>query len=104
MAVTAAAGVLALVQALLALRLIPLGVRLLMRDAKVLRLRPRARAARRRWRNAAVLGARGCSFWLTHVPKVVHPWLGAALAWTALRPVMIYGACLAGPRAAALAV
>ena len=32
---------------------------------------------------------------MTTIPGFVHPWLRAALVWTALRPVMAYAAvCL----------
>ncbi len=94
MAVTAAAGVAAIVQTLLALRLIPLGVRLLMRDGKACaRARSRARGAA--IANVAVVGGAYALFSIAHLPSLVHPWLAAALGWAAFRPVMAYGvACL----------
>ncbi len=107
MASTAAAGVLGVVQSVLALRLLPLGVRLLMRDsAACARAGSWARFAT--IANAAVLGSAGALGWaMAHIPGFVNPWLAAALDWAALKPVMIYGAaCLVhalvlGPRARA---
>lgn len=95
MACTAAAGVLALLQAVLAIRLVPFGVRLLMRDARSVSLiGPRARFAA--VANASLLGAAGVLGWaMASVPRFVHPWLGTALDWGVLRPEMAYGgACL----------
>jgi hypothetical protein len=90
--VTIAGGAMALVQSVVALGLFPLGVRLLVHDA---RLGPRiGRLARTvAFVNALVL-ALGVimSFAMASVPGLVHPWLRAALAWTALRPVMAYAA------------
>jgi hypothetical protein len=95
LAVTAAVGVAALLQALLAMRLLPLGVKLLVRDAKT---RGRV-SSRARWNalvSAATLGGTLSLSWaITTIPNFVHPWLRVALAWTALRPVMAYAAlCL----------
>jgi hypothetical protein len=94
-AVTALVGVLALAQALVSLRLLPLGVRLLVGDARLsagLAGRARTHAAI----SAAVLGGCGAVSWaVAAIPSFVHPWLGATLAWTALRPVMAYASvCL----------
>jgi hypothetical protein len=95
LAVTAAVGVAALLQSFLAMRLLPLGVKLLVRDAKT-----RARASERaRWNalvSAATLGgALSVSWAIATIPNFVHPWLRVALAWTALRPVIAYAAlCL----------
>lgn len=92
---TAAAGVAALLQAVLALRLLPLGVRLLARDAKAC-----ARAADRARLQATasalfLVGAAAASWAVAAIPGLVHPWVGATLQWTALRPVMAYAAvCL----------
>jgi hypothetical protein len=92
---TAGAGVAALLQAVLALRLLPLGVRLLSRDAKAC-----ARAADRgRLQSTAsalfLVGAGVASWAVATIPGLVHPWVGATLQWTALRPVMAYAAvCL----------
>jgi hypothetical protein len=93
--VTAAVGVAALLQSLLSLRLIPLGVRLLSRDAKT----AKRASGGARWNgmvSAGVLG--GClllSWAIATIPGFVHPWLRIALVWTALRPVMVYAAlCL----------
>jgi hypothetical protein len=91
--VTVAAGAAAVAETLLAVRLLPLGVRLLARDAKL------DLGRRARW-NGAVSGAvlASClllSWAMGAVPGLVHPWLRAALDWTALRPVMAYAAvCL----------
>jgi hypothetical protein len=95
MAATVAVGVGALVQSLLALRLLPLGVRLLARDAK-LSARASGRARLHALVSAAVLGGCGLLSWaMATVPNFVHPWLRTALVWTALRPVMAYAAvCL----------
>ncbi len=94
-AVTAALGVMAIAQGLLALRLLPLGVRLLMRDARAC-ARVRRHARTNAWVSAGVLAASvvlGGA--MTFVPGFVHPWLRATLVWTALRPVQIYAAvCL----------
>ena len=96
MAVTAGIGGAALLQALMALRLWPLGIKLLMRDGRLCSTLSR----RSRWTamvSLAVLGAMSLLGWaMFNVPHFVHPWLRAALMWTALRPVMVYaGVCLA---------
>jgi hypothetical protein len=95
MASTATAGVLALVQAALAMPLIPLGVRLLMRDAGAC-ARASSRARFVAMANVGILGAAVTLEWaMAHVPKFVHPWLGTALDWAVLRPEMLFGgACL----------
>jgi hypothetical protein len=91
MAATAAVGVMALVQALLSLRLLPLGVRLLMRDAKAC-ARAGARAQFAAVANASVLGTTAALGWvMAHVPGLVHPWLATALGWAGVRPVLAYG-------------
>jgi hypothetical protein len=92
---TLAVGVAALLQSITALRLIPLGVRLLAHDASTCeRLGARARFAG--IVNAGALGAAMLLSWaMTTVPNFGHPWLRAALVWTALRPLMAYAAvCL----------
>jgi hypothetical protein len=104
LAVTVAVGAAAIAQTLVAIRLLPLGVRLLSRDAKLCAGAGCAAAAspiltRARW-NAAVSAAvlAGCvtlSWAMSAIPGLVHPWLRAALGWAALRPVMAYAAvCL----------
>lgn len=95
MASTATGGVFALIQAMLALRLIPLGVRLLMRDERSCRVAS-SRARFAAMVNAGILGGAGALGWaMGNVPKFVHPWLGTALEWGVLRPEMIFGgACL----------
>lgn len=90
--ITVAVGIAALVQSFLALRLLPLGVRLLSRDARACS----GVRARARWNgvvSAVVLGGGFLLSWaMTSMPNFVHPWLRAALEWTALRPVMTYAA------------
>jgi hypothetical protein len=95
MGVTAIVGVIGVLQSVLALGLLPLGVKLLMRDAKACG-RLRARARFNAGVSAAMLGVAGALGWaVANVPGFVHPWLAAALGWTALRPVLVYGAaCL----------
>jgi hypothetical protein len=92
--ITVAVGVAALVQSVLALRLLSLGVRLLARDARACA----GARARARWNvlaSVVILGGAFLLSWAMHVPSFVHPWLRAALEWTALRPVMAYAAvCL----------
>ena len=77
-----------LVQALLAIRLIPLGVQLLMHsDRAWARLRGIARTLG--VAHGAVLAASSLvGLGIGAVPGVVHPWLRVALDWAALRPVM----------------
>jgi hypothetical protein len=88
---TVIVGVVALVQALFALRLVPLGVRLLSGDPRTVR-----RARTSTLFSAAVLGGTLALSWaVAAVPGFVHPWLGVVLVWTALRPVTVYaGLCL----------
>jgi hypothetical protein len=92
--ITAALGVAALSQAVLAFRLLPLGVRLLAHDHKAC-----ASVSARARRNAVVsalllAGGGGLSVAIAN-PHFVHPWLAVVLSWAALRPVMIYaGVCL----------
>jgi hypothetical protein len=91
MGVTVAVGIAGLVQSIVSLRLLPLGVRMLARDPKL--------ASRARWHamaSAGVLGAMLALGWaIATIPSFVHPWLRAALVWTALRPVAAYAAvCL----------
>jgi hypothetical protein len=77
-----------LVQATLAVRLIPLGVQLLMHsDRAWARLRVIARTLG--VAHGAVLAASALvGLGIGAVPGVVHPWLRVALDWAALRPVM----------------
>jgi hypothetical protein len=87
MAVTVGVGGAALLQALLAMRLWPLGVKLLMRDGHLC-----STLARRSRTNAfvslALLGAMSLLGWaMFNVPHFVHPWLRPVLLWTAVRPV-----------------
>jgi hypothetical protein len=92
--ITAAVGVAGLVQSFVALRLIPLGVRLLSRDGRACS----AMTGRARWNaflSAGVLAGGLAAQWaMLSIPDFVHPWLRAALVWTALRPVIFYaGIC-----------
>jgi hypothetical protein len=94
-AATVAVGAAALVQSVTAFRLLPLGVKLLARDAKVCAMA----SGRARWNAlASVVVLAGCallSWAMATIPSFAHPWLRAALVWTALRPVMAYAAvCL----------
>lgn len=96
LAATVGIGAAALLQAVMAVRLWPLGVKLLMRDARVcsaLARRSRATALV----STGLLGGASLLGWaMTTIPNFVHPWLRAVLVWTALRPVMGYAiVCLA---------
>ncbi|MGA7119836.1 MAG: hypothetical protein WBY94_07060 [Polyangiaceae bacterium] len=89
---TLAVAAMAIVQAVLAIRLIPLGVRLLARDSRL-----SDRIVRLATWNAVVsallLGSGALLAWAT--PWLLHPWLRVALVWAALRPIMAYAcACL----------
>jgi hypothetical protein len=96
MAATAGIGAAAVLQAVMAARLWPLGVKLLMRDARIcstITQRSRTTAVV----SVALLGGASVLGWaMATIPNFVHPWLRAALVWTALRPVMAYAVvCLA---------
>jgi hypothetical protein len=85
-------GVMSLVQALLALRLVPLGVRLIARDARSWsRLATTAKVS---GLSSGVLMALGVlmAWGMAAAPGLVHPWLRIVLAWAALRPVLAYAA------------
>jgi hypothetical protein len=94
-AATVALGALAVLLGVMALGLLPLGVRLLMGDARACG-RVKARARTNAWVSGGVLASSVVLGWaMAFVPGLVHPWLRAALVWTALRPVQIYAAvCL----------
>ena len=81
-------AVMGLVQAALAVRLIPLGVQLLVNSERLWgRLRRLARMLG--MAHGAIFGASALvAFGIGAVPGVVHPWLRVALDWAALRPVM----------------
>jgi hypothetical protein len=84
-------GAIAIAQSLLALRLLPLGVRLLARDPKA--TKPIRRIARRNAvANALLLGLGMLTWGVASAPGLVHPWLRAVLGWTALRPEIGYAA------------
>jgi len=93
--VTGTLGLAALVQSLLALRLVPLGIRMLSRDA---RAGVRASAGARTLGLASAIIFGGCvvlGWAVATLPSFVHPWLRVVLVWAALRPVMAYAAlCL----------
>jgi hypothetical protein len=93
---TVALGAMALLEGFLAIRLIPLGIRLLMRDARATG-RILARARTNATLSAGILGGSFVLGWsMAFVPGLVLPWLRVVLVWTALRPVQIYAAaCLA---------
>lgn len=93
-AATVGVGAAALVQALLAMRAFPLGVRLLVRDAKLCETAAvGARARAIATVNISLFAGAALASWaMQAVPGLVHPWLRAALAWTALRPVMALAA------------
>jgi hypothetical protein len=94
LALTVAFGVAALLQSLLALGLVPLGVRLLAHDARVCAASA-TRARRGALVSVAILGGCVASGWVSMIPSFVHPVLRETLRWTALYPVMIYaGLCL----------
>jgi hypothetical protein len=88
-AATIAFGTTALFQSLLACRLLPLGVRLLMRDARL--EKSLARLAKTNAMASGLLLAMGAvlSLVMRAVPGSVHPWLRAALVWSAVRPVIL---------------
>jgi hypothetical protein len=92
---TAVLAALALVQSILAVGLIPAGIRLLMNDTRA-RARLASAARRRAFASAAILASAGVLGWsMRTVPGLVHPWLRAALEWAALRPVGLFAAlCL----------
>src|SRR5208283_5914654 len=88
--VTAALGLAALVQAGLALRLLPLGVRLLARNARECeRAAPLARF-HGLVHGAILAGALGLGWAMSTIPGFVRPVLRHTLEWTALRPVAAY--------------
>jgi hypothetical protein len=95
-AVTAGVGVAGLVQAILSLRLWPLGIKLLMHESGLCASLKR-RTAATLLANAVVLGAMSMlDFAITNIPHFIHPILRGAIVWGALRPVMIYAVvCLA---------
>jgi len=90
--VTGALGAVALLQAILAVRLFPLGVRLLARDPRVCE----AAAATARWsvivQGAILVGVFGLGWAMQTVPSLVHPVLRATLVWTIVRPIVAYAA------------
>jgi hypothetical protein len=92
-ALTAVVGVIALVQSVLAMRLIPLGVRLLMRDPTAC---TSDRARRHALGSGSIVAAAAALSWAVGtLPRVVPPWLGKALDWTVLSPLVAYAAaCL----------
>ena len=93
-AATVMVGAMAVMQSLLAFRLLPLGIRLLVRDAQMV---PRlARVARRNaLANGLLLGLGVVVSWaMASAPGLVHPWLSFVLSWVALRPVIAYAGAM----------
>lgn len=89
---TAGMGVAALLQAILAMRLLPFGVRLLARDATTCAVATE-RGRRLAGASGLVLAAAAAGGWAVRaIPGLVHPWVGAMLQWTVLRPVTTYAA------------
>ncbi|MGD0677795.1 MAG: hypothetical protein ABSC94_20460 [Polyangiaceae bacterium] len=95
LAATAAVGVMAVVQSVLAGRLLPLGIRLLMHDARA-SANALAAARRNALTSVLVLASGSALGWsMATIPGLIHPWLRAAILWAALRPVLLgAGACL----------
>jgi hypothetical protein len=93
--VTAAVFILAVAQVIAAVRLLPLGVHLLVRDPRV-GSRAGALARTNAVLSAFVLAAgAGLARVMADVPGLVHPWLRTALEWSALWPLEAYAAlCL----------
>jgi hypothetical protein len=89
---TVVLGVMSLVQALLALRLVPLGVRLLAHDARAWsRLGATAKVSG--FSSGVLVALSALMAWgMARAPGLVHPWLRIVLAWAALRPVLVYAA------------
>jgi hypothetical protein len=88
--VTAALGIAALVQALLALRLVVVGVRLLARNAKEC---GRAAAVGRFYgtvHGLVLAGTMALGWAMRTMPGFVKPVLRHTLEWTALRPVLAF--------------
>ncbi len=84
---TIAVAAMALLQSVLAIRLLPVGVRLLARDRHL-----SGRIGRlAKWNGVAsvlLLGLGAFLAWVT--PWLLHPWLRVALVWTGLRPIMAF--------------
>jgi hypothetical protein len=93
--ITAVVFILAVAQVIAAVRLLPWGVRLLVRDPRV-GSRMGAVARSHAALSAFVLaGSGGLTQVMTGIPGLVHPWLGTALEWSALWPLEAYAAlCL----------
>lgn len=88
--VTLGVGAMALVQSALTLRLFPIGIRLLVGDSALCGRLQRV-ATVNAVANGLLIAAVAASSWsLSVAPGFVYRWLHAVLAWTALRPVMIY--------------
>jgi hypothetical protein len=91
-AATVLLGVMGFLQAIFALGLIPVGVRLLTRDERSWsRMRGLAKVSG--LTSGLLLATSALIGWgMAADPGLVHPWLRVALVWTALRPVMGYAA------------
>ena len=91
-AATVMLGAMAIVQSVLAARLVPLGVRLLVRDGRIATRIGRV-ARRNALAQALMLGLGLLASWvMASLPGLVHPWLRVVLSWTALRPIEAYAA------------
>jgi hypothetical protein len=89
---TVGVGMMAIAQSAITIRLLPLGVRLLTRDAR-LGARIGTLAKINGVSSALMLVACALLNWgMAAVPGLVHPWLRVALGWTALRPVIALAA------------
>jgi hypothetical protein len=84
-----------LLQAILSFRLLPLGVRLLVRDAKAAG-QARARGRRNAVASAAFLALSFAVGWaLMTIPGLMNPWVRTAVLYAVLRPMGAYAAlCL----------
>jgi hypothetical protein len=87
LAITVVLGLAALVQSFLAIRLVPLGVRLLANDGRA-GTRANTRARQLVLVNGAILAV--ALLLGSMMPTLVRPVLRATLEWTALRPVAGY--------------
>ncbi len=93
--ITAVVLILAVAQVGAALRLLPLGVRLLVRDSRVAARGGDVARSHAALSALVLAGSGGLTRVMTGVPGLVHPWLRTALEWSALWPLEAYAAlCL----------
>jgi hypothetical protein len=83
-------AVAAALQAIVAFRLFPFGIRLLARD-KAIRVRARSVAGMLVAVNLAAVSAAGLGFALIHIPRLVHPVLATVLRVGIVLPVAVFG-------------